>query len=260
MEKILLVIRSDLITMKGKGVGKIWIYAVLLIVIIAMGFFVSSFVGVYGPLFSSFIVPQLLFSNEAKYKSEKMYCIAPVERRDIVNARFLLTTAIIAVLTIATYLLMLIAIKLDIPSKYSDNVDVLDGLIKQLHLSLTKKQLFDLLYSVVSVINISMGANMLRNYFKDPALLSGKITTGKKLAKRDVIGLTVTVIMALFVLAGVVGLLPFGKAFVVLFQVIAQLAEAANGKLLILLMLFLTGFETAYQYFCARVEYADKEL
>ncbi|MBR1724665.1 MAG: hypothetical protein IJ723_06580, partial [Ruminococcus sp.] len=67
-------------------------------------------------------------------------------------------------------------------------------------------------------------------------------------------------IVILFVFAAVAGLIPVGAALVLIMGVIIQVAGAAEGSLLIILLLFVSVLESLFQYFCTRIEYADKEL
>ena len=90
-KKILDLIRTDFITMSG-GKNNIKTAIILGALLFGgLGFLFSPLMGLYVPLgFSGFFVP-MMFQNEMKYHSEKMFAILPVARKDLVRSRFLMS-------------------------------------------------------------------------------------------------------------------------------------------------------------------------
>ena len=93
-KRILDLIHTDFITMSsGKNNMKI---PVIIIVLLfgTLGFLFSPLLGLYMPLgFSGFFVP-MLFQNEIKYHSEKMFALLPIHRKDLVRSRFIMSIVI----------------------------------------------------------------------------------------------------------------------------------------------------------------------
>ena len=266
MKKILDIIRVDLITMNGGKNGMRTMLIMLFLFCAAIGFFISPVGGLYCPLLiGGFFVP-MLFNNELKYHSEKLWSILPVKRRDLVNARFLMAAVLYTAMFIVFYLLMLLALKLELYSAFmsdgDETFDILDMIVKVSSLSFTKLGLFNLLYFAAYSFGLMISTGQLRRYFKNSEAFNYAMSIGrmKKAKKREyVYAILIFAAILLWVLI-VSGVLPINAAVYIVIQLLKQLAQAANGFLLAAVLVTMAAFSAIYKYICTLLEYDEKEL
>ena len=255
------IIRVDLITMRGGRNNTLLTLILFSGFMGLMGFIVSPLGGLYVPLLlGGFFVP-LLFNNEMKYHSGKLWSLLPVERRDLVNARFLLSVGCFIAADLVFYLLMLLAQTIKLWKITSGvNVDIIE--MTSQRLGYTELGFFNLCYFGVSAFALGIMASSLRKYFRDPDsfsnLLSGVML--RKSSRTEVLWLLIIGGVFVFWLLVISGILPLGMAAQVVIRLISQLARAANGYLLGAVLLTVTGFHTAYQYISTLIEYDQREL
>ena len=258
--------KVDLITMNG-GKNSMKMVAVLIVVLCGFtGFCISPIAGVECPfLMGAFFVP-MLFRNEMKYHSSKLWGLLPIGRRELVNARFLLVLGLYTISSLLFYLLMLLSL---IFKPYylffgedAEKMDIISLLVKRSGGALTALGVFNLIYFAGFAIGMMLAAGILRNYFKDPERFELSLSLGKanKAHKKDYsIELLVFAVILLWVLT-VSGILPIGSAAAVIIQLFAQLAGAANGFLLCTVLVTMAVFSAIYAYICTVLEYDEKEL
>lgn len=259
------LMHADLITLNnGKNSSKtavIWSS----IAFAVMGLFVSPLMGLYCPLIVGCMFSIVLFQIEAKNHSDRMFGLLPIARHELVISRFLLTTGIETVFSIAFYFLMLIAIKLKFYSLIPGWIDTM-SLFADLT-SFTEMGLFNLLYfGVYSFTLILNGATLRKGFKEDSEIFSSDMalyTKGNKgmaYLKRDLtyVGIIIGVLVLIFL--SVNGVLPLGPVFSVIAGVISQLANAANGFIMGLVMLITGILSSVYLFICSVCEYDDKEL
>lgn len=258
--------KVDLITMNG---GKNSMKTLIIIIIVffgGMGFCISPIEGVCCPfLMGAFFVP-MLFQNELKYHSGKLWTILPIRRRDLVNARFLLVLGLYTISSILFYLLMLLSLILK-PYYFfwgedAENMDIIMLLAKSSGGTLSVFGVFNLIYLAVFAFGMMTAAGTLRKYFKDSERIAGLLSFSKiqKTRKTEyILALLVFAVILLWVLI-VSGLLPLGSVAAIFIQLFSQLAEAANGILLGAVFVTMAVFSAIYKYTCTVLEYDEKEL
>lgn len=258
--------KVDVITMNG-GKNNMKTLAVLMVVFCGgMGFFISPIAGVDCPfLMGAFFVP-MLFQNELKYHSGKLWGLLPIRRRDLVNARFLLVLGLYTGSSLLFYLLMLLSLVFKpyylLFGENAEKFDIIALVAERSGGALTSLGAFNLIYFAVFAIGMMAAAGSLRNYFKDPERFERSLSLGKvhKAAKKIYfIALFVFAVILLLVLI-VGGVLPIGTAADVIIQLVAQLVGAANGFLLGAVLVTMAVFSAIYKYVCTVLEYDEKEL
>ncbi|MDE5859654.1 MAG: ABC-2 transporter permease [Oscillospiraceae bacterium] len=266
MKKLFDLMKVDLITMNG-GKNSMKMIAVLIIVLCGFtGFCISPIAGVECPfLMGAFFVP-MLFRNEMKYHSGKLWGLLPISRRELVNARFLLVLGLYPISSLLFYLLMLLSLAFKpyylFFGEDAEKMDIIALLAEHSGGALTAVGLFNLIYSAGFAIGMILASGILRNYFKDPERFELSLSLGKvnKAHKKDYrMELLVFAVILLWVLT-VSGILPIGSAAAVIIQLFAQLAMAANGFLLGTVLVTMAVFSAIYAYICTVLEYDEKEL
>ncbi|MDE7302131.1 MAG: ABC-2 transporter permease [Oscillospiraceae bacterium] len=267
MKKIFDLMKVDLITMNG-GKNNLKIIAVLIVVFCGFtGFCISPIAGVECPfLMSAFFVP-MLFRNEQKYHSGKLWGLLPVSRRDLVNARFLLVLGLYTISSLLFYLLMLISFVFKpyylLFGADAENMDIISLLAKSSGGSLTALGVFNLVYISGFSVGLIIAAGSLRNYFNDPDSLELSLSLGKKhKARKKYHGIELSVFAVILLLWALIvsGILPIGPTAAVIIQLFAQLAGAANGFLLGAVFITMAVFQAVYKYICTVLEYDEQEL
>ncbi len=229
-----------------------------------LGFVFSPLFGLFVPLMlGAFFVP-MMFQNEQKYHSEKMFAVLPVGRSDLVKSRYILSIGLYVIVCIIFYLLMLLSLKLKpyyfMFGEDAEHVDVIHLLAQNSGGMMTDLGVFSLIYSVAFSFGLIVMSGSLRSYFKDSerfsAKLSGKLKKADK--KEYVYALIVFGVIIIWALI-VSGILPLGAAAVII-QLLIQLAQAANGFLLGAVFVTIAVFSAIYKYICTLLEYDEKEL
>ena len=256
------LIRTDLIALsKGKNKTKNSLI-VITTVFTLMGFFISPVMGMYVSMIVSGFMANMIFQTEVKYHSEKMYSVLPIARHELVIARFLLTNALGFGAAITFYFLMLLSLKLKLYTLLPDWVDMLKLLADRS--SFTEKGLFDLIYFACMAFGITMNAHNLQSGFKDSSVFGENITftAGKnnKYLKRDIKGLAVTFGIIALVFLSVTGVIPLGSAAVVIFGIITQLVQAADGVLFCFIVVVSSIMTAVYKCICTVLEYDERDI
>lgn len=266
MKKMFDLMKVDLITMNG-GKNSMKMIAVLIVACCGFtGFCISPIAGVECPfLIGAFFVP-MLFRNELKYHSGQLWGLLPINRRELVNARFLLVLGLYTISSFLFYLLMLLSLAFKpyylFFGEDAENMDIIALLAERSGGTLTSLGLFNLVYFAGFAIGMMIAAGILRNYFRDPERFEMALSLSKihKAQKTEyVLALFVLAVILLWVLI-VSGVLPIGTAAAVIIQLVAQLAGAANGFLLGTVLVIMAVFSAIYQYICTVLEYDEKEL
>ncbi|MCH5204463.1 MAG: ABC-2 transporter permease [Oscillospiraceae bacterium] len=266
MRKILDLIKVDLITMNGGKNNMRMIFVGFFIFCAVTGFLFSSMFGIIFPLImGAFFVP-MLFQNELKYHSEKMYSVIPIKRRDLVNARFLLAVGLYTVLFLIFYLLMLLAMNIRLNYIiFGEEAAAFDRIAYFALMSggmFTELGLFNLMYSFGYAFGLIVTVGQFRKYFKNSAAFSRTFTfdTSKEAHRQEfTAGMIVLGIMIVVVLA-IADILPIIPMLLPILAILLQLAQAADGFMLSAVMLVISVFTAIYNYICTVVEYDEKEL
>lgn len=261
--KLLDLMHADLITMNG---GKNNMRTTLLVSVLffgAMGFLFSPLFGMYVPMImGAFFVP-MVFNNEMKYHSERMYVVLPIARKDLVRSRFLMSITLFTAASLLFYLLMLLSMHLKVYYIFfgedAEHMDVIRLFAESY--GMTETGMLGLLYSVVFSFGLHLISGNLWKYFKDSkdftAVISGEF---RKANKKDKGYLLLTLVIILFLVLAVTDILPIKSAISPVMQLLVQLAGAADGFLLGAVMVAMAVFFSIYSYICTILEYEEKEL
>ena len=267
-KKILDLIRSDFITMNGSKNNLRLSLVLVTLLCGGLGFMFSPLVGLYVPLLiSSFFVP-MIFQNEMKYHCAKLYPLLPIERKDLVRSRFIMSAVLYTVFSLLFYLLMLLSMKLKLYYfTYGDAAEQLDiiKILAEKAGGMTELGIFALIYFASFSIGLMTLAGNLKKYFMDSqsfeTLFSGEMRkTGKKENFRMLLILGVIAAAILLIAMVISGYFPLGSAAAVIIQLFVQLASAANGFLFSAVLLTVAAMTVVYKYVCTVLEYDEKEL
>lgn len=252
MKKILDLIRVDLVTMNGGKNNLKTIAVITILFCLGVSFFVSPLGGVYFPfLMGTFFVP-LIFNNEQKYHSEKLHCILPVSRKDIVDARFLLSTVLYMVIGTIFYFLVFLSLKLKLYNTFMGEFDILKLTASMSNQNLTEAGLLNISYSASFALGIYLNAGSLKKYFR-----SKKIMSLKRSDKKEIILVAALIVVAVLIVYDVIPIIPvlgFMSSFMF------NIASAGNGFLFTIFILSFSIMKSIYDYICTIIEFEEKEL
>ena len=266
MNKTFELIKTDIITMNGGKNNMRTIFVLMFVFCAVMGFLFSPMYGLIGPLMTGAFFVTMMFQNELKYHSEKLFCVLPITRRDLVNARYLLSAGLYTALFLIFYLLMLLSMKLKIyytlfGDEFAD-VDRIAYLAEASGGMFTELGLFNLLYFTAFAFGIINITGELRKYFKNSEAFIGTLDLGtKKEARRKefAAGMIVLGVMIVAVLA-IADILPLIPILLPILATLLGLAQAADGFMLGVVIVAVAAFKAVYNYVCTVVEYDEKEL
>lgn len=265
MRKTLDIIKVDLVTMNG---GKNSMRTILLLMLIFFGTvgFLMPLDGVVCPLMTgAFFVP-MMFQNEQKYHSEKLYGLLPINRRDLVNARFLLAIGVNTATFVFFYLLMLLAQHLKlmylILEEDAELFDTIAFLAKMSGNGFTEYGLFNLLYFTAYAFGLITCTSSLRKAFKNSEAFSGTLTfgTNKEVRRQELTAAAIVFGVMLIAVLAIADILPIIPLLLPILAALLQLAQAADGVLLSAVMVAAAAFTVIYKYICTVLEYDDKDL
>lgn len=261
MRRILDLMRVDLITING-GKNNIKTLLILLLVVFGvLGIVFSPIIGLYCPLVVGGFFVSMLFQGEQKYHIDKLWGLLPIRRRDLVTARYMLSTMAYTGLFLITYIIMLIAEKLKIfyliLGEEADELDFIALIVERSGGGFTELGLFNLLYFGAFAFGLIFMTGSLRKHFRDSKTVDLSI---KKATKKEYVLLALCVVGIFLLILIVSGVIPAGSVLLVAAQLFAELATAANGFLLGAVLVTFAIFSTVYKYICTVLEYDEKEL
>lgn len=266
MNKILDLIKADIITMNG-GKNSMKTSLIMLCVIFGgMGFVFSPLMGICCPMIVSALLVPALFQNEMKYHSEKLHSILPIRRSDLVKARFLLMLGIYFAIFAVFYPLMRLALKLKlfylIMGDGADEVDIMALVVKASNGAFSEIGIFNLLYFISFSWGLFIIGSQLRKYFKNKEAFDMSLSLGKggKSDKTDLIVGVLILFLLILIILTVTGILPLMSIIMPILQLFIQLAISANGYLLGVMLIIMSMFSAGYKFICTLLEYEDKEI
>jgi hypothetical protein len=230
--------------------------------------------GLYLPfLLAGFFVP-MLFQNEIKYHSTKLWALLPIRRRDLVDARFLMVFGLYAIVSIVFYLLMVLALYLQPwrliytgiagSSEGVENTEIVSLLASKLGLS--PLGLFNLVFFAAVALGLTWLATSLRSYFRDESVFSAALQLGKgnktkkKQSGSELVLSLIIVVPTLLWVGMITEIIPVGKVAAVFLYLVLQLIQAADGFLLGFTFLTCAVFHALYNYVATVLEYDVREL
>jgi len=262
-KKILDLIRTDFITMNG-GKNNMRIVIILMVLFFGgLGFLFSPVMGLYVPLMASgFLVP-MMFQNEIKYHSEKMFALLPIDRKDLVRSRFIMSIVLYIASALLFYLLMLISFKL---KPYyivlgEDALDIIEMLAEISNNNMTGLGIFNLLYFGAYSVGLMLISANLRRYFKNSKIFENFFSPEmRKATKKETGQILFLFAIIMVVILGITDILPVRNVIVPILQLFLQLAQVADGFLLGAVLVTIAVFSSIYNYICAILEYDEREL
>lgn len=257
------IMHMDLITMNG-GKNNLRTMAILVFVVFGGLGMIVNLMGLYIPILSGGLLVGMLFHNESKYHSDKLNCLLPFSRKELVTARFVLTTGLYIAVGGLFYLLMLVSIKLDFTGRLMPpEADLLSLFAERTDGVMTKLGVFNLMYLSAFSVGLIANGSQLKKYFKSSenfAAALGLSMKNSKLEKRDLGYALILVGFAVLWALTASEIIPIAPVISLIMQVLAQLVMAANGLMLSAVVLTWGCFSTAYSYICSTLEYEDREL
>lgn len=262
-KKLFDLMHADLITMNG---GKNNMRTTLIVSVLffgGMGFLFSPLFGLYVPMIvGAFFVP-MVFNNEIKYHSERMYAVLPIARKDLVRSRFLMSITLFTAASLLFYLLMLLSLHLKAYYIFfgedAEHLDVVRLLAEAY--GMTETGVLGLLYSVVYSFGLRLISGNLRKYFKNSQDFTATVSGGfRRMNKKEKGYLLLTLGIVLFLILAVTDILPIKSLIAPVMQLLLQLAGAADGFLLGAVLVAMAAFRSIYSYICTILEYEEKEL
>lgn len=263
MKKMFDLMRIDIITMNGGKNSLKTIFVLIFVFFGVIGFLFSPLIGLYCPLLMGVFFVPMMFQNELKYHSDKLHSLLPIRRRDLVNARFLLTTVLYTALFLIFYLIMLLSLNLKVYyiffGEYAEHMDIIAFLVQQSGGSFTELGFFNLMYFAAFSFGLFMMSDSLRKHFKNSKAIDISLKL-HKITKKEIGYLLLILMLLLLWVLIVSGVLPFGSMALIIIQLFTQLAGAANGFLLSVVLVIMAVFSVIYKYICTTLEYDEKEL
>lgn len=272
MKRIMDIVRTDFITMNG-GKNEIRTLAILMSAMIVAGvFFASPLVSLYFPfLFSVFFV-QMIFKNEMKYNCEKMYSILPIERKDLVNARYSYCCILFFGCNFIIYLLMQLSQKVQLFVKFTsggqEEIDIVKLVAEKTHSGLTEFGFLTLCYTVTFHIGLSIMTFQLKRYFKAGAKttseamkLTGKTVKLTKEEKRESFRSVTFLLGGLFLFIGILnGWIPVGQTLSIILSLLGKLAQLGNGLLFSAVIFIVSVMQALLNYFKTQIIYEKRDI
>lgn len=261
MKKLFDLMRIDFITMNGGKNNMRTIFIFMFVFFGLFGFFITPLFGIYCPLFMGGLFVPTIFKNERKYHSDKLHCLLPIKKQDLVKARFLMILGLYVIFSLLFYALMLIAIIFKTYylfwGEFGMDLEILTLLAESSGGTFTVFGLFNLIYLVAFAFGIMMASGSLRKHFRGNKTMEfyfAKITK-----KEYIIFLLVFVGLIIWVMI-VSGILPVGTALMIILQLLVELAEAGSGFMLGAVFVVIAIFSAVYKYICTVLEYEEKEF
>lgn len=262
------LIRADLITMNGSSSNLNKILVVLMLLTLVIGFLLTPVFAAALPTMTGTFFVGMLVQNEVKYHGEKLYCVLPVSRRELVRSRFLLSVGGYLAGALILYVLMLLAIRLKtyylLDPESAPEIDLLRLFAARSGGSMTEYGAFNLCFFTSFALGLKLLGMSLHRYFRDNSAFSAlggmdglQLRRPKK--KELLHYLLIFGLLLLFVLF-VTDMLPIGTAGSMFFLLLMQLAMAADGVLFCAVLVALASFSVIYKYIRTQLEYEEKEL
>lgn len=259
MKMILNLMRVDLISMLSKNGGRFKSIVTTLIISIALcllGIFVMpDFLAFYVILLSFLIVPRII-GQENKSESARLLCVIPMDRKNIVLARFTLAVSILTAVSLILYLLLRLSPALGIMNE-SATWMMVEIFLDYSGMNISVSGFANVLFFTCYMIGLMILSHKLRGYFKYGAI-NKRNSLIRKVLKGILIYLLCMAIGSVVIYLFTIPLIQ--TVFSIFFSLFLILSIPVNG-LLLCLTLFVTGCGTVvYQAVCSMIEYEEREL
>ncbi len=206
-------------------------------------------------MLAAMFVP-FIFQVQSQSHCENMFSLLPIERKDLVRARFLFMIGLYLGLSVILYLVMLLSLWLNIHESVHD-VDF-DAFLQEWGIGFTCFELCCLGFLAAFAGGMWVMTLQLRHYFRNAEQFADDALNQFSVKQIIIIGLFF--IAGVMILPTATGEVAMGVTVSVLLQFFIQLATAADGALLAVVLIVIAGFEAAYQYISTVLEYDAKDL
>ena len=235
---------------------------------VALEFLISPLGGVIGVVLTgSFFIP-VLFHNELKYKSHKMWGLLPVERKDLVRSRFILIMMLYIAMGLILYLTALISLKVRL---YEYIMPETGNFLKEMTIAtdgmMTEFGLLNINFAVFSAFGIRAMGSSLKQYFLNKEAFSTSLDLGimkrKKTAKEKgklIFTLISALVLTIAFVLIITGIWDISAILSIVAGLLLQLAQAGNGFLLGFVLISEAVLNLIYKYIVTLVDYEKYEM
>lgn len=256
MKKILDLIKADLMIINGTKSSMKTMFLLLIIFAVGGGIFFSPLVMLLMMFMLAAMFVPFIFQMQSQSHCERMFSLLPIDRRDLVRARFLFMVGLYVGLCVIMYLVMLLSLQLNIFESVQD-VDY-DKFLREAGIAFSFFKICNLAFLAVFAAGMGLMTFQLRQYFRNTEQFADDALT--RFSAKEIIIVVLIWIAAVVILLTAVGEIAMGVTASMLLQLFLQLATAADGALLAVMLIVIAGFEAAYQYISTVLEYDAKDL
>lgn len=265
MEKLKHIIAIDRINISA-GKNRLFLFLmVMLFFLVFAGFAYSPAAVFIDGILVAPMLPELVFQNEMKNHSEKLWGILPVSRKELVNARFFYMIAAYICIYFVLFVLMRISLALQLYDRWQDESEIMELIAQHTGGAVSVKQIFYICAITGFAFGLITVSSSLRAFFKrDKLALSMRsddfFKSTKNMKTADKIVPIIIVIVVILFMFFMLGVIPLNAAASVLTQLILQLIISAHGIPFCAVILIFSLLQIWYLYTCAALEYDDIEL
>ena len=265
MEKLKHIIAIDRINISS-GKNKIFLFIIVMLFFLVFAGFAYSPAAVFieGILVAP-MIPELVFQNEMKNHSEKLWGILPVSRKELVNARFFYMIIAYFCIYIVLFVLMRISLALQLYDRWQNEPEIMEMIAQRTDGAISVKQIFYICAITGFAVGLTTVSSQLRAFFKhDKLALSLRsdefFKSTKSMKLTDKIIPSIIVIVVFLFMFFMLGVIPLNAATSIFAQLIIQLIISAHGIPFCAVILTFSLLRLWYFYTCATLEYDDLEL
>ena len=262
MEKCRRIINADLIA-SGKRNSTSSAMIALVIVMLAGSLYASPMFLTMITFILGSVLTTLFFASNG-YHNEKLFCLLPVERKDVVRARFIFLTAVFTAVNAVIYIIGLIQVKTGFllaayfGAAAAEDVDILQYLTNRTDI-LDKTGLYNVSFAFAFAVSIIVMSHQLKAYIKDNSVYD--FSAAKKIKKSDIIGAVIALIIIIIVLGDVTGILPVGKGIsTVVLPVLSGMLTVANGSIFCMSAIMIAVCHVTFIWVCTELNYDSKDI
>ncbi len=256
MKKLLDLIKADLMIINGTKSSMKTMFFFLIVFAVGGGIFFSPLVMLLMMFMLAAMFVPFIFQMQSQSHCEKMFSILPIERKDLVRARFLFMIGLYVGLCAGMYLIMLLSLQLGIYESVQD-VDY-DKFLQEAGIAFSFFEICNLVFLAVFAVGMGLMTFQLRQYFRNTEQFADDALNHFSVKQLILVGLIW--IVGVVIMLTAVGEIAIGATVSLLMQLFIQLITAADGALLVVVLFVIAGFEAAYQYICTVLEYDAKDL
>lgn len=261
-QRMISLIKADIITLNGPKNSMKSMLVFLLVFSIALGFGFSPVGGLFGPLLVGAFFVIGLFSNEMKQNSRQMFSVIPIERKDLVRSRFILCSVLYTAVSITIYLLMLLSMQLKLWRYVTPSDEDVLEMISNVVDRMTSFGIFNLTFFIAYAIGLKVMAFELRAYLVNPQKYRKYYIKGdyRLKSKKEILTISVFLIVYILFILLAVGVIKVSGALAMILFLVYQLAQAANGILMGVILIIEALFFLIYCYISTVLKYDETDI